>query len=80
MSLCTRCNGSGYQGRIGTYELLKMTRDIREAIKHNKSTQEIEDIAVKENHMITLKKYAVQLVEQQLTTVSEVLKICNTDH
>lgn len=78
-TICTRCSGTGYQGRIGTYELLRMTRNIRDAIKQNKSTQEIEDIAV-EDGMLTLKKYAVRLIEQKLTTVSELQKICNSEH
>jgi len=79
-SLCTRCSGTGYQGRIGTYELLKVTRSIRDAIKQNKSTQEIENVAVAEDNMLTLKSYAVRLIEEKLTTVSELQKICNTDH
>ena len=78
-TLCTRCGGTGYQGRIGTYELLKVTKNIREAIKQQKSTQEIEDTAAGEG-MLTLKRYGAKLIEQQLTTVSELQKICNTDH
>jgi len=77
-TLCTRCNGTGYQGRIGTYELMKVNRNIREAIKQQKSTHEIESIAMQEG-MLTLKTYAVDLVAKQLTTISEVQKICNTD-
>jgi len=78
-TLCTRCGGTGYKGRIGTYELLKMTKSIRDAIKQQKSTQEIEDAAV-EGGMLTLKAYGARLVEKQLTTVSELQKICNTEH
>ena len=76
-TLCTRCNGSGYQGRIGAYELMKVNRDIQDSIKKQLSTQEIESIAV-ENGMWTLKKYAADLVEKQLTTISEMMKISNT--
>lgn len=78
-TLCTRCGGTGYQGRIGTYELLKVTKNIREAIKQQKSTQEIEETAVEEG-MLTLKSYGAKLIEKQLTTVSELQKICNTEH
>ena len=78
-TLCTRCNGSGYKGRVGTYELMKVSRKIRDAIKQNKSTHEIEGIAV-EDGMTTLKGYAVELIKKQLTTVSELKKICNTDY
>ena len=68
----------GYQGRVGTYELMKVNRSIREAVKQEKSTQEIEAIA-EENGMLTLKTYAVDLILKQLTTISELQKICNTD-
>ena len=76
-TLCTRCNGSGYQGRVGAYELMKVNRDIQASIKKQLSTQEIETVAI-ENGMWTLKKYAADLVEKQLTTISEMMKISNT--
>ena len=57
---------------------MKVNRNIREAIREQKSTHEIEAIATKEG-MLTLKTYAVDLVAKQLTTISEVQKICNTD-
>jgi type IV pilus assembly protein PilB len=78
-SLCTRCNGTGYQGRIGTYELMKVNSNVRDAIKQQKSTHEIESVAV-DDGMLTLKTYAVDLIAKQLTTISELRKICNTDH
>ena len=77
-TLCTRCNGTGYQGRIGTYELMKVNRNVREAIKQQKSTHEIESVAVGDG-MLTLKTYAVDLIAKQLTTISELKKIVNTD-
>ena len=77
-TLCTRCGGSGYQGRIGTYELMKINKDIRDAIKQQKSTHEIESIAT-EDGMMTLKSYAIELIKKQLTTISELKKICNTE-
>jgi len=78
-SLCTRCSGTGYQGRMGTYELMRVNRNIREAIKEQKSTHEIEGIAVADG-MMTLKSYAVDLIKKQLTTISELKKICNTEY
>jgi len=77
-TLCTRCGGTGYQGRIGTYELMKVSRTMCDAIKHQRSTQEIEDLAVQEG-MLTLKAYAADLVTRQLTTLAEMQKICNID-
>ncbi len=77
--LCNRCNGSGYKGRIGTYELLRVSRPISNAIKNQLSTQEIEEIAVSEG-MLTLRQYAINLIEQQITTVSELRKISNDEY
>jgi len=77
-TLCTRCNGTGYKGRVGTYELMKVDRAVKEAIRQGKSTQEIASIA-EDNGMLTLKTYGVDLVAKQLTTISELQKICNTD-
>ncbi len=78
-TLCPRCGGSGYQGRIGTYELMKISKNIRDSIKAQKSNHEIEQIAVQEG-MLTLSTYAIDLIEKQLTTISELRKISNNEY
>ena len=75
-TLCTRCLGTGYKGRIGVYELMKISKSISHAIKKQQSNLEIEEIAAGEG-MLTLKKYGIQLIKDQYTTVSELQKICN---
>ena len=77
-TFCEKCEGAGYLGRVAAYELLTMNRSIRESIKQKKSTHEIEQEAI-QSGMITLKRYAVSLIEQQLTTISELKKMCNTE-
>ena len=57
---------------------MKVNRNIREAIKQQKSTHEIEEVA-QQDGMLTLKTYAVDLIAKQLTTISELKKIVNTD-
>ena len=69
------CKGSGYNGRIGSYELLVMNRPIQEAIKLQKSDNEIEEIALQEG-MLTLMNYGVELIKRELTTTSEVIRVC----
>ena len=76
-SLCMKCNGSGYKGRIGIYELLVLNRKIQNAIAEGKSTREVENLAVNENSMLTLNQYGVELVKEHLTTISEVVRVCN---
>ena len=78
-SLCVKCNGAGYKGRIGIYELLILDRKIQNAIADGKSTREVENLAVQENSMLTLTQYGVELVKEQLTTISEVIRVCKTD-
>ena len=75
-SLCVKCNGSGYKGRIGVYELLILNRKIQNAIAEGKTTREVENLAVKENSMLTLTQYGVELVKEQLTTISEIVRVC----
>ena len=77
-TLCLRCNGTGYNGRVGTYELLILKRNIQDQIINNKSTQDIEQLA-QQNGMLTLFEYGAKLVESQLTTVSELLRICKNE-
>jgi type IV pilus assembly protein PilB len=79
-SLCPQCQGSGYKGRIGAYELLLIDRNVQNAIASGKSDREIEDLAVKENSMLTLTQYGVELVKEHLTTLSEVSRVCKSDY
>ena len=78
-TLCAKCGGSGYKGRVGTYELMTINSSIRESIKKNQTTHEIEQEAV-QSGMLTLKRYGVELIREQLTTISELQKICNTEN
>lgn len=77
-TLCEHCIGTGYQGRVATYELLKIDDNIREAIRSKKSRNEIESIAIS-NGMLTLKSYAIDLVKEHLTTISELEKLCDLE-
>ncbi len=76
-SLCVKCNGSGYKGRIGVYELLVLNRKIQNAIAEGKTTREVENLAIKENSMLTLSQYGVELVKEQLTTIAEIVRVCS---
>ena len=45
---CPKCNNSGYKGRMGVYEILNITKTIKEAILKKATTPELREIAVKE--------------------------------
>jgi len=75
-TLCPICQGSGYKGRLGAYELLLLDRKIQNAISKGLTDKEIENLAVSENSMLTLTQYGVELVKDHLTTLSEVKRVC----
>ena len=45
---CPKCNNSGYKGRMGVYEILSITKTIKEAILKKATTPELREIAIKE--------------------------------
>ena len=47
---CAKCNNTGYKGRRGIYEVLKITPTIQDAILKNKTAPEIMEIAKKEGY------------------------------
>ena len=54
-----------------------MNRKIQNAIAEGKTTREVESLAVKENSMLTLTQYGVELVKEQLTTIAEIVRVCS---
>ena len=73
--ICPVCNGSGYKGRLGLYEVMKINEDIRELIMKSGNADEIKDLAIK-NGMRTLLNYGLELVRQGLTSLEEVERVC----
>lgn len=71
---CNYCSNSGYVGRIGVYEIMEISRELRSCIMINKSTDELRDIAIK-NGMKTLKDSCVELVLSGVTTIDELARI-----
>ena len=69
-SKCRRCNGTGYKGRSGIFELLILDDEMREAVNRSASSSELEKIAVK-NGMITLKQDGEAKVAAGITTMDE---------
>ena len=75
---CQACNGSGYKGRVGVYEILKMNDTIAAAVAKKASTDVIRRMAL-ENGMKPLLGYGLQLVREGITTLAEVERILLTD-
>ncbi len=72
---CEECNGTGFRGRIGCYELMEMTAPLREAVFKNRPTSEIRELATSTGGMATLQMDGVRKVLQGVTTLEEILTI-----
>ncbi|MBT8461294.1 MAG: Flp pilus assembly complex ATPase component TadA, partial [Gemmatimonadetes bacterium] len=70
---CDACNGSGYSGRQGLYEVMPMTPELRRMILQGSSTDELKQTAVAEG-MITLRQDGMVKVRKGITTLDEVIK------
>ena len=72
---CSTCQGTGYKGRIGVYEVLRIDDDIRSMILAEKSADEIRERS-RLRGMRTLLEYGMELVRQGLSTLEEVERVC----
>jgi type IV pilus assembly protein PilB len=70
---CTTCNGTGYKGRVGLYEVMEITEELRELILINASVLDIRRRAI-EDGMITLRESGLEKVRQGITTLEEVVR------
>ena len=70
---CRNCNATGFRGRSGIYELLRVNDELREAITHNRPSSELEKIAVA-NGMKTLLEDGRAKVAAGITTQEELLR------
>ncbi|MBP0007377.1 MULTISPECIES: GspE/PulE family protein [unclassified Roseofilum] len=76
--LCPKCNGVGYKGRCGVYELLRVTENLQVLINQGAPTERIKEAAVEEG-MVTLLAYSLNLVREGSTTLEEVERVTFTD-
>ncbi|MFH1404990.1 MAG: GspE/PulE family protein [Patescibacteria group bacterium] len=73
---CDLCHGSGYNGRIGIYELLLMNKDIMEALKDPKRLSENDMLELgKKQGMVTMQQDGLLKVIDGVTTTEEVFRV-----
>jgi type IV pilus assembly protein PilB len=70
---CATCNNTGYKGRIGLYEVLEITDEIREMILIGASALELRKKAV-DDGMITLRESGLHKIRSGVTTIEEVVR------
>ena len=70
---CPTCNDTGYKGRIGLYEVMEITDEIRELILIGASALELRKKSI-EDGMISLRESGLQKIRNGVTTIEEVLR------
>jgi type IV pilus assembly protein PilB len=70
---CGTCNGTGYKGRVGLYEVMEMTDDVRELVLVGASALELRRKAIEEG-MLTLRRSGLRKIKDGMTTIEEVLR------
>ncbi|HEX8748944.1 MAG TPA: type IV-A pilus assembly ATPase PilB [Pyrinomonadaceae bacterium] len=70
---CQTCNGTGYKGRVGLYEVLEVTDEIRELILIGASALELRKKAI-EDGMISLRESGLHKIRGGITTLEEVVR------
>ncbi len=71
---CHLCNETGYNGRIGVYEILPVSHQIRRVINRSGNTDDIREVALEEG-MHTIRTNSSRLVQQGVTTIEEMVRI-----
>lgn len=74
---CEDCRDMGYRGRIGIFELLTMSAELRELIIQRRSSSEIKAVAQKK--MVTLREDALSKAKAGVTSLEEVMRVTSGD-
>ncbi len=71
---CDHCRHTGYQGRIGIYELLSIDDTYRDIITKNPTVTELRRLC-RERSMVTLRDYGFRKVQEGLTSIDEIMRV-----
>ena len=71
---CPNCDNSGYRGRIGVYEIMEVSNEVKRIIARGGDADQIKEAALK-NGMNTLRMSATRYVLDGVTSVSEMIKV-----
>ncbi|MBD5449444.1 MAG: Flp pilus assembly complex ATPase component TadA [Lachnospiraceae bacterium] len=71
---CSKCDGTGFKGRIGVYEIMEITQPIKNIISKNGDAEAIKSKALEEG-MNTLRMSATEYVLDGITSVNEMMKV-----
>ncbi len=71
---CVRCNKTGYRGRVGVYEVLPVTQEIKKLTLNRASGGEIKETAIQEG-MVTLRMDGLYKVKEGKTSLEEIMRV-----
>jgi len=74
---CEKCNNTGYKGRVGAYEVMKINDDLRDLIAKGANTALLRYTA-QQAGMKTLVEYSLEMAHEGLTTLDEVIRVTFT--
>ena len=74
---CNNCKGTGYKGRMGIYEVLKVDNELRDLISRGSSSSVLRKTAVS-NGMVTMREDGLEKALEGLTSLEEVLRVTGT--
>jgi len=75
---CRRCGGSGYRGRVGLYEVMKMTPEIQAMALERRPAEAMRDLAVSQG-MVRLRDDGLNKVRLGRTSMAEVARVIGTN-
>jgi type IV pilus assembly protein PilB len=75
---CNLCSRTGYSDRIGVYELLRMTEGLKEMLINKRPSHEAMRLLAQSEGMRSLRQEACQLIQDDVTTISEVVRCIYT--
>jgi type IV pilus assembly protein PilB len=70
---CAKCNGGGYKGRVGLFELMEVTDEVGKAINAEVPEDQLRKVAIQEG-MVPLRQAGIEKIKEGLTSIEEVLK------
>lgn len=75
---CRNCHNSGFRGRVGVYEVMEVTPELRRMIHHERPMHELRE-ALRRHGMLTLREEGVQISIAGRTSLEEVLRVTQDD-
>tara|TARA_Y100000588_G_scaffold140208_1_gene154192 strand:- start:1344 stop:1643 length:300 start_codon:yes stop_codon:yes gene_type:complete len=76
---CKACEGNGYKGRMGLFEVFELNDEARRLVIDGEASNVVRDFALENGLMKTLRQDGVRKVVSGMTSVSEVVRVTASD-